>query len=417
MHRKNHPYRQAISDELHARPIELVPDVCRVRRLVFMTSGIDALSQLLQDFRTALPALGGNAATGETRQYSFQSPHRVASWEFHTEFVTVTWSAALTDAEAWPDDIGLDLLADAELVGGVRIDVIGDSNVPKNLLPGFQLASLCLVDVEDGRAQVGTDFVPDSDGFTRIEFAAGGLSRLRRSILVRRLLEVETYRAMALLGLPLARAVGPHLHRIELELTAAVETLSAATTTETVQSALFALHGLSMRGGQYSERTSYRFAASQAYGAVLRHRLAGLHEQTTAEGSSLSNYVSNRVEPALATCAALEKRLAVLSDKIERAIGLLNVRIGLDMQIQNKSVLQTIAQTARSQFRLQRTVEGLSVIAISYYALGILSYVLAGPLEGLHMEKALTLSIAAPVVILCVWLMARAIRRAHASDD
>jgi uncharacterized membrane-anchored protein len=109
----------------------------------------------------------------------------------------------------------------------------------------------------------------------------------------------------------------------------------------------------------------------------------------------------------------MEKRLFVLSDKIERAIGLLNVRIGLDMQIQNKSVLDNIAQTANSQFHLQRTVEGLSTIAISYYLLGILSYVLAGPLEELHFEKTMTLSIVAPFVVLLVWLMARAVRNSH----
>ena len=111
--------------------------------------------------------------------------------------------------------------------------------------------------------------------------------------------------------------------------------------------------------------------------------------------------------------AAMEKRLSVLSDKIERAIGLLNVRIGLDMQIQNKSVLDNIAHTANSQFHLQRTVEGLSTIAISYYLLGILSYLLAGPLEEWHFEKTMTLSIAAPFVVLAVWLMARAVRNSH----
>ncbi len=110
----------------------------------------------------------------------------------------------------------------------------------------------------------------------------------------------------------------------------------------------------------------------------------------------------------------MEKRLAVVSDKIERAIGLLNVRIGVDMQVQNAAVLDSIAQTARSQFLLQRTVEGLSTIAISYYLLGILSYALAGPLEHLHWEKTMSLSIAAPFVIVGVWLMVRAIRRGHA---
>jgi uncharacterized membrane-anchored protein len=415
LHDQDHPYRQAIIDEVHARPVELVPELARVRRLVFaVAANAAAMAKLHDRFIAALPALQGSVPATETRQYSFSHAKRAASWEFHTEFVTVTWWAGSDDMEDWPADIGLELLGEAQLIGATRIDVIAGSEVPERLLPGFRLSSLCLVDVEDGAAQLVTDFVPDADRFTRFEFAAGALTPLRRSIIVRRLLEVETYRTMALLGLPLAREISPELRDTEIELTAVVQTLSAATSTEKVQEALLALHGLSVRSGQLSERSSYRFAACQAYGSILRHRLAGLHERVTPQGSSLTNYVGNRVEPALATCAAVEKRIAVLTDKIERAIGLLNVRIGLDMQIQNKAVLQTIAQTARSQFRLQRTVEGLSVIAISYYALGILSYALAGPLEELHFEKTLTLSLAAPIVVLCVWLMARAVRKAHA---
>ena len=135
--------------------------------------------------------------------------------------------------------------------------------------------------------------------------------------------------------------------------------------------------------------TGCRFAAAKAYGRILEARIEGLREGPTALGSTIGRYLSNRVDPALATCLAIEKRLETLAGKIERAIELLNVRIGLDLQIQNKSVLETIASTAQSQFRLQATVEGLSVIAISYYALGILSYVLAGPLEFVHFDKAL----------------------------
>jgi uncharacterized membrane-anchored protein len=258
-----------------------------------------------------------------------------------------------------------------------------------------------------------TDFVPDADKFIRFELAAGGLSTLRRSIITRRLLEVETYRIMALLGLPLARELSPALRAAEIELGEVVESLSEAESIAAVQAALATLHALSVRSGQFSERLGYRFAASHAYGDILRARLAGLRETPSGLGSSLSHGVGNRVDPGLATCAAMEKRLNVLAQKIERATAMLNVRISLDMQVQNSAVLDTIAQTAVSQFRLQRTVEGLSTIAISYYLLGILSYFLAGPLEEMHLPKTLTLSIAVPFVLLAVWLMVRYIRKAH----
>ncbi|MDB5621686.1 MAG: hypothetical protein JWR39_249 [Devosia sp.] len=410
----DHPYRAAIMAEVHARPVEIVPDRCRLRRLVVvMPAEPGAMLAVFERFAEFCRQNGLSLPVPETRQHSFVAAGRQVTWEFHTEFVTVTWRSELGDNENSPPGLGLEVLAGGALIGAIRLDVIPDSSIPERLVPGFSLPSLCLANVEAGKAQVATDFVPDADRFTRFELAAGSLTPLRRSIIVRRLLEIETYRTMALLGLPLARSSAPELRRIETELTTLMEGLSAATTPAAVQEALAALQALSVRSGQMSERLGYRFAAGHAYGDILRVRVQGIRETGTDRGSTLGSYIGNRVDPGLATCAAMEKRLAVLSAKLERAIGLLDVRIGVDMQVQNAAVLDNIAQTARSQFLLQRTVEGLSTIAISYYLLGILSYLLAGPLEELHLHKTMALSIAAPFVVLAVWLMARAVRKAH----
>ncbi|MET3926247.1 DUF3422 domain-containing protein [Devosia sp. 2618] len=414
----DHPYRAAVMAEVHARPVEIIPDVCRLRRLVFvMPARPGAMMDVFRRFETICTDRGVAPPSPTSRQHSFDSGSRHVTWEFHTEFVTVTWRTDLGDKKNWPDDLGLEALGDGLLIGAMRIDIIADSTIPDRLVPGFNLASLCLADIENGKGQVATDFVPDADKFTRFELAAGNLSGLRRSIIARRLLEVETYRTMALLGLPLAREASPELRVIENELTELLEGLSEAVTLSAVQEALTALHTLSVRSGQLAERLDYRFAAGHAYGDILRTRLGGLRESGTTRGSTLTHYIGNRVDPGLATCRAMEKRINVLAGKTERAISLLNVRIGVDMQVQNSAVLDRIAATARSQFLLQRTVEGLSTIAISYYLLGILSYAFAGPLEELHWPKTMTLSIAAPFVVLAVWLMARAVRKAHEPKD
>ena len=414
----DHPDRQALMDEVHARPVEIIEPACRIRRLVFVMPGrTGAMADAFGRFVAFCDGNGHGLPAHASRQHSFASHKRQVTWEFHTEFVTITWRGPLDDRDGFPAGIGLETLGDGLLIGAMRIDVIADEVIPERLVPGFNLASLCLANVENGRGQVATDFVPDADKFTRFELAAGGLSRLRRSIIVRRLLEIETYRTMALLGLPLARNVAPQVRDIEIELTQLLESLSDAKTPEALQRALAALQGLSVCSGQLSERLGYRFAAGRAYGDILHVRLAGLREGSTTSGSTLTHYLSNRVDPGLATCAAMEKRLAVSSAKIERAIGLLNVRIGVDTQLQNAAFLDSIAQTARSQFLLQRTVEGLSTIAISYYLLGIVSYVLAGPLEDLHWNKTMTISLAAPFIVLAVWLVARHVRNAHTPTD
>ena len=401
-------------DELHARPVDIVEPTTRVRRLVFVVSSReDEADALFARFAAFCAGNGHVAPTRDIRQSSFLAAPYAVTWEFHTEFVTVTWRAPASDKENWPAAVGLSVLEAAQLIAATRIDVITESAIPDRFLPQFDVSSLCVATVEDGGAEVATDFVTDDDGYTRFEFAAGGLTPLRRSVLVRRLLEIDTYRSMVLLALPLARRTSAALHDAERDLSALIESLSGATTVERIQTALDSLHDLSVRSGQLSERLGYRFAASKAYGDVLHARLLSIREGSTPHGSSIGRYLGNRVDPALGTCLAMEKRLGVLTTKIERAIELLNVRIGLDLQIQNKTVLETIARTAQSQFRLQATVEGLSVIAISYYALGILSYLLAGPLEFLALDKTLTLSIAAPFAVLVVWLFVRRLRKSH----
>ena len=407
-----HQYRDAVLAELHARPVELVAPDMRVRRLVLaVPTRSGAMRAAIGEF-LRFAAENGHALEDEsTRQYQITTPERVVSWEFHTEFITITWYSSLTDTENWPTDIGLGAVSEAELVGAMRVDMMDEPALPERVLPSFNPTSLCYVALEHGNAQLAVDFVPDAHKFIRFEFAAGKLSPLRRAITLRRILEVETYRTMALLALPLARQTGPALRAVEMELTQVMADLSGVETSDAVQERLKRLHDLSVRSGQISEQLNYRFAAAYAYGAILKRRLEKLRETTLGPGSSLSSFIGNRVEPALATCEAMDKRLASLSQKLERAIELLNVRISLDVQIQNKAVLETIAETARSQFRLQHTVEGLSTIAITYYLIGILGYALAAPLEVTGWNKTLVISILSPAALVAVFLGLRAIRR------
>jgi len=413
----DHPYRAAIMEEVHARPIDLIPASCRLRRLVFVIpSALSSMQEVFKRFQSFCAGSDLNVPESMARQHSFERQQRHVTWEFHTEFVTVTWRTELSDMVNEPHDIGLSAIDTGLLVGAVRLDVIPEAAVPERLVPGFNLASLCLSDVEGGAAQVATDFIPDGDRFVRFELAAGGLTQLRRSIIARRLLEVETYRTMALLALPVAREVAPGVRNAEMALSQLIEYLPEASTQPATQRALSELHLLSIRCGQFSEQTDYRFAAGKAYGAVLQARLNGLRESGTVRGSTLGHYIANRVDPALATCLAIERRLELLSEKLSRAIGLLEARVGVDMQSQNAALLDSIAQTTRSQLLLQRTVEGLSTIAISYYLLGIVSYGAAGWLDELHWQKTTVLSLVTPLVLLFVWIVVSGARRKHTSQ-
>lgn len=408
---RDHPFRRAVLDEIHARPIEFVAAAARVRRVaLLLPQAPSAVAEAHRLFAEWCAVSGHSVPAEGARQHGFDAGAKRVTWELHTEFVTLTWSSTPEDEENWPDGIGLEAFSAEMLIAAARVDVIEGDSIPDRVLAGFQRASLCASHIEGKKGAVATDFVADADSFTRFELAAGDIAPLQRAIVVRRLLEIETYRTLALLGLPLARSVSPELQAAESRLGTLVEGMVHATSTDQAQAALTALHALSVQAGELVERTSYRFAASHAYGEVLRSRLSALGERAMPGATTLERYLANRIDPALATCRAVEKRQTALAEKIERATELLNTRISLDIQAQNKSVLGTIADTARSQFRLQRTVEGLSTIAISYYLLGILSYVLAGVAEFAHLSKPVLIAAAAPVVLLVVWWMVRSIR-------
>jgi uncharacterized membrane-anchored protein len=348
---------------------------------------------------------------GSARQLEFEHDAHNVIWEMHNEFATLTWKSPLGDANPWPKGIGLELHTNVALVSATRVDVIDDDSVDPARSAQLAENSLCHSAIYVGQARIATDFVPDVDRFVSFIVAARSCGAQRRGVIVRRLLEIETYRCFALLGLPLARQVGGRVQGYEQGLATIMAEIGEGSTPAAHQTSLEALHTLSVEVGQTIEETSFRFAATQAYGQIIAERLARLGEAPIGESTTIQRYLDNRVQPALATCRAMEKRLTDLGTKVQRSIELLNATITVSIQTQNQEVLDTILSTAQSQYRLQETVEGLSIIAISYYALGILGYVAEGLHELVPVDKPVLLTVLAPLVILVVFFGIRRLRR------
>lgn len=407
--------RSAIAAELHGRRALPVAAPTRVRRATFLGAAPDRSD--LDALHKAIATLAARDHTAEPKGFSRQIEYTRGTYqvvfELHNEFVTLTWYSSIDDRAVWPQEIGLDLFAEFSMLTATRVDVTITDVISPTALGTFQQASLCYSSIYGGQAQVATDFVRDADCFTHYEFSAGRCGPLRAGVIVRRLLEIETYSNLVLLGLPLARQYAPEITATEVSLGDDAVRVEGDVTTVGNRSALDKLHMLSMSVGQIVEATSFRFAASRAYGEVLRTRMQRLEEVSIGEFTAIQRYLSNRIEPALATCRATEKRLDRLAVKIQRSIELLDARINLSLQTQNQSVLDTIAKTALSQYRLQKTVEGLSTIAISYYSLAILGYVFDGLHQAMPISKSVALLISAPFVLLGVWLGLRRIHRLH----
>ncbi len=416
MHWTEHADRRLIDAETHARPVLPMAAPCRVRRLAFMSA--QGTGDDLRALHGRMMQVAGIPADGPpwARQLTFEQDGRVVTWELHNEFATLTWSAPIDDQVGAPEGIGLELHAGLPVISATRIDLTAGGRIAEPALSGFSPLSMCYSTIFDGQAEAATDFRLEADRFVRFEVATGGCGDLRRGVIVRRLLEIETYRSMALLGLPLARALGGRVAEYEHRLTHIIQTIGLSRSAQEHQDTLAGLHALSSEVGRTVEDTSFRFAATQAYADLLDNRLRRLREAAIGEFTTIERFISNRGHPAVATCRAMEKRLGALTDKVQRSIELLDARMSLAIQVQNQSVLDGLSATARSQFRLQQTVEGLSIIAISYYALGVLGYFYEGLHTWLPASKGTMLAISAPVVLLLVFLGIRRIRRGAHPD-
>ena len=65
---------------------------------------------------------------------------------------------------------------------------------------------------------------------------------------------------------------------------------------------------------------------------------------------------------------------------------------------------------ADMQLRLQRTVEGLSVVAISYYAVSLAGYLLYPLSDVLGLSRGMITALVTLPIVLMVWWMIRRIR-------
>lgn len=263
----------------------------------------------------------------------------------------------------------------------------------------------------NGHSWAVTDFMLRDSGFERIlVIAPPGTSETRAGRVSQRLLEFETYRLMALRGLPVAKGLGPILAAAEgqlADITARLEHKSASD-----QELLDTLVSLAARIERATAEHDYRFSATRAYDTLVQQRLAELREQPVPGTQTLGEFMQRRLSPAIATVAATAQRLASLSERVSRTSALLRTRVDIATEVQNQQLLEKLTRGQAMQLRLQTTVEGLSIAAISYYVVSLLLYgVKAVKAAGVPLDVEIATGALIPLVLWGVW---RTTRRIHA---
>jgi uncharacterized membrane-anchored protein len=161
---------------------------------------------------------------------------------------------------------------------------------------------------------------------------------------------------------------------------------------------------------------SYRFSASKAYFGLVKARIEELREVRLEGVPTVEEFMDRRLTPAMNTCDATAARQDALGRRIANTNDLLRTRVGIVQEMQNRQILQSMNTRAAQQLRLQQSVEGLSVAAISYYVIGLISYLGKGAkVLGVPGNPDVMVSVLVPVVAACVWLGLRYMhRRMHA---
>lgn len=419
---KDHPRRYELANELHARPFPALKAPCRAAFLAIKREE-DAANRDRDLDRAHLEALldrfgASHPPPGATHFFGQLGKHRL-KWESHTEFVTYTlFSDGLaerpfdgTSFDVFPKD----WLAEAP---GVRLTSIlirveaethGDG-IEDRLQDWFVPESLAVSRVLDDSAVIASDFRIDQHGHVRFAvFAAEDCGERRTGRIVQRLTEIETYKTMSMLALPRARKLSGELGVMDTKLSELVGSLRAGRmgTEET-------LDGLLAIGSDLETmlaRSAFRFGAMEAYEALVQQRIAVLREERFGGRQTFAEFMMRRFDPAMRTCRSVQKRMEALAERAKRAGDLLSTRVNVDRSDQNARLLKSMDERADMQLRLQRTVEGLSVVAISYYALGLASALLYPVAARADVSKDMVTALVVLPVVAAVWWVVRRIRK------
>jgi len=424
MHAIDHPLRYELVNELHARPSPLVPVPSHAVFLA-VKEPRDAANRNRAADRAHLVALlarHGAPIPGEgiTHHAAKIGRHQL-KWESHTEFVTyLAWAPGNSarpfdpaEAEVFPAAWVVE--APGKRVAGVsiRIDWLPDdpAEIEPLLDSWFVPDSLACAWVLDGAAIVAGDFRIDPAGQMRFAlFVRRGTGPGRVGRVVQRLCEIETYRAMSMLGLGRARGLTARLNALDPQLSALVERMSGEI--DAPEATLHDLLRVSAELESLAVSHSFRFGATGAYAAIVAERIEALRETRFEARQKFSEFMLRRYEPAMRTVRSSEARLNTMLTRAARAGELLRTRVDVQRSAQNQMLLESMDRRADLALRLQHTVEGLSVVAISYYAVSLAGYVAAPFAEPLGLSKAVLTAAMVPLVVAAVWLMVRRIRRA-----
>lgn len=399
---RDHALRAALSEEMHLRRLPRLAAPCRLVQIVTVLD--EATADAARDHIEALAMAGREIVPLASKYGVLDLAGMTLIWERHTEFATYTLLRPgpfdVPFDPGWFEPVLTTVVTDmpGAVIRATQIAVTRDGDpAAADLETWLSPEATILCDVADGSARIVSDFRLNDDGFGRLLILDRALERDEPAQLVLRLQELGNYRNMALLGLPLAQRLSPRVSTLEARLAQLTHAVSERTSED--DRLLDELTFLSAQLAQLVAETRYRMSATRAYAQLSTDRLASLCIGAVRGYQTLADFTERRLVPAVRTCDSFSARLEDLSQRAAWTSELLRTRIDIALTKQNRDLLLSMDARARVQLRLQQTVEGLSVVAISYYLVALIGYLLSA-LPGVHHEVAVAVTV--PIVVAVV---------------
>lgn len=425
-----YPDRHELLAEVHARPVAKARAPQHLSHLaLYVGTSEQARERELAHIVSLCHAVGVDPPAARADHVLLETDGFRLRWEPHTEFSTYTLFSG--DAGGQPfETTGLDAVPrhwiqalPGELLAASHLDLVADetgAEYTEQPSAYFDPRSLTGSRCAGGAATVWTDFQPQPDGFTRFLVVDHHLQPAQAGRLIQRLTEIETYRLMILLALPVVRQIRPELTRMENALGDLTAYMASADNAEQEQRLLASLSSLSAHVERLIAQHNFRLAITNSYAALVYKRIDDLREERIEGVSTVNEFLMRRLVPATDDCRAIARRLDRLSGRVSRAVDLLRSRVNVAMESHNRALLESMNRRTRLQVRLQTTMESLSVVILSYYITGLVHRGLtAFEAAGFRLPVALITGISIPVIIIAVAVGIYAIHRwvEHADES
>lgn len=405
---ENHSQRFNLSNEVHARPPEPLSGAVKLSCIALTTSwpysdrDQQVVAELTKRYGATPPGPG-------VKHYSVDLRDFRLIWERHTEFTRYTFIVPARGEDIFSpaaiNAVPADWIASlpGELIVATHAGLVplSGESPPQTDLSERHFSGNALI----GAAIAGdagitmTDFRLHADGFSRFLVLNRSMTPWHAGRIVQRLLEIETYRVMALLALPLAQSLVPKLSAWEDELSRVTEAMTRAEVDDEAK-LLNRLTILEAAIEKSHTESQFRFGAAAAYYALVQRRIEELREKRLSDMQTFEEFTERRLAPAMETCISISRRQSGLSERVDRAAQLLSAKVDKALQLQNRQILESMNTRAELQLRLQQTVEGLSVAAITYYMVGVVGYFAGGlAAMGLNIDPKFAMGLAVPVAL------------------